>query len=224
MACPDGSAQHARPARPLLRGWTHAVASVACALAGCLVVWRARGVLATAATLVYATGITSMLTVSALYHRRRWGERGRAVMARLDHTTIFVGIATTYTPVALLALAGWPRAVVLALAWGGAAAGASLVWLPLPVPRAAGVALYGLVGWAALVALPQLFSGLGATAFGLVLGGGVAYTLGAAVYAWRRPDPWPRVFGFHEVFHAFTLVGVGTHLAAIGLIIVPAAA
>jgi hemolysin III len=91
------------------------------------------------------------------------------------------------------------------------------------VSRAWSAALYAMVGWAAVFVLPQLLSSLGATGFGLVLGGGVAYTVGAVVYALRKPDPWPRVFGFHEVFHAFTLVGVGTHLAAIGLIIVPQA-
>jgi hemolysin III len=209
--------------KPLLRGWSHLLALAACAVLGCVVVWRANGASAKVATGVYAVGITTMLGVSAMYHRVRWGERARSVIERLDHTAIFLGIAATYTPVAALALDGWARPTVLAIVWTGAAAGSSLVWLPVRVSRAWSAALYAMVGWAAVFVLPQLLSSLGATAFGLVLGGGVAYTVGAVVYALRKPDPWPRVFGFHEVFHAFTLVGVGTHLAAIGLIIVPQA-
>jgi hemolysin III len=209
--------------KPLLRGWSHLVALAACSVLVVLVVVRAEGASATAATAIYAAGITSMLAVSALYHRVRWGDRARSVMSRIDHSTIFLGIAATYTPVAALVLDGWARPAVLATVWAGAAIGTSLVWLPVRTSRALSALIYAVVGWAALLALPQLVDGLGTTGFGLVLGGGVAYTVGAVVYALRRPDPWPRVFGFHEVFHAFTLVGVGTHLAAIGLIVVPSA-
>jgi hemolysin III len=212
-----------KPAKPLLRGWSHLLAFAACSVLACLVVVRARGASATVSTIVYAAGITSMLGVSTLYHRVPWRARAHWVMARLDHTTIFLGIAATYTPMAVLVLDGWARVTVLATVWAGAAIGSSLVWLPVHVSRAYEAIIYAVVGWAALLALPQFVSGLGGVGFGLVLGGGVAYTLGAVVYALRRPDPWPRVFGFHEVFHAFTLVGVGTHLAAIGLIVVPSA-
>jgi hemolysin III len=207
--------------KPLLRGWSHLVALAACSVLVVLVVLRAEGTSATVATAIYALGITSMLGVSALYHRVRWGARGLSVMSRIDHSTIFLGIAATYTPVAVLVLDGWARVAVLATVWAGAAIGTSLVWMPVHTSRAWSALIYAIVGWAALLALPQLFDGLGGTGFGLILGGGVAYTIGAVVYARRRPDPWPRVFGFHEVFHAFTLVGVGTHLAAIGLIVVP---
>jgi hemolysin III len=209
--------------KPMLRGWSHLVAFAACSVLACLVVLRADGASATVATLVYAAGISTMLGVSTLYHRVRWGERAHSVMARLDHTTIFAGIAGTYTPVAVLVLDGWARVTVLAVVWGGAAIGGLLVWLPITVSRLYEALIYAAVGWAAIFALPQLVSGLGAVGFGLILAGGLAYTLGAVVYALRRPDPWPRVFGFHEVFHAFTIVGVGTHLAAIGLIVVPSA-
>ena len=210
-------------AKPLLRGWSHLVAFTACSVLACLVVVRASGASATAATLIYAAGICTMLGVSTLYHRVRWGERARSVMARLDHTTIFLGIAATYTPVGVLVLDGWARVTVLAIVWGGAALGSMLVWLPIKMSRLYSAATYAAVGWAAMIALPQLVSGLGGVGFALILGGGLAYTFGAVVYALKRPDPWPRVFGFHEVFHAFTIVGVGTHLAAIGLIVVPRA-
>jgi hemolysin III len=199
------------------------MAFVACTVLACVVVATANGASARVSTVIYAAGICTMLGVSTLYHRVPWGHRARSVMSRLDHTTIFVGIAATYTPVGVLALDSWYRLAVLSLVWVGAVVGALLVWLRPQASRILSAAVYAVVGWAALVAIPQLFHGLGAVGFGLILGGGVAYTLGAVVYALRWPDPWPRVFGFHEVFHACTLVGVGTHLAAIGLVVVPGA-
>jgi hemolysin III len=211
------------PTKPVLRGWSHVVAFAACSVLVVFVVLSADGGTARLAVSVYATGILAMLGVSSLYHRCRWGERAHAIVSRLDHSAIYLAIAGTYTPVAVLTLDGWTRVAILVIAWSGAVVGSSLIWIPLRVPRVWFVALYTVVGWAALVALPQLFAGLGATGFGLVIGGGVAYTVGAVVYGLRRPDPWPRVFGFHEVFHVCTLVGVGTHLAAIGLVVVPRA-
>jgi hemolysin III len=211
------------PTKPVLRGWSHVVAFAACSVLVVIVVLSADGVTARLALTAYGTGILAMLGVSSLYHRGRWGERAHAIMSRLDHSAIYLAIAGTYTPVAILTLDGWTRVAILVIAWSGAIVGSSLIWAPLRVPRALFTALYVVVGWAALVALPQLFSGLGGTGFGLVIGGGVAYTVGAVVYGLRRPDPWPRVFGFHEVFHACTLVGVGTHMAAIGLVVVPRA-
>jgi hemolysin III len=134
---------------------------------------------------------------------------------------IFLAIAGAYTPVAAIGLDGWQRPAVLATVWVGAAVGMLLEWLPFTTPRALFTAIYVVVGWSAALALPQLLDGLGGLGFGLVLGGGVAYTLGAVVYATKRPDPWPRVFGFHEVFHACTVVGAGCHLAAIAFVVVP---
>lgn len=210
--------------KPLLRGWLHAVAFVSCAVLVGVLIGVAEGASTRALLVVYAAGISAMLGVSATYHRLRWGERGHSVMARLDRSAIFLAIAATYTPVAAIALDGVHRVLVLSIVWGGAVVGTALIWSLASVPRAVTVGLYAAIGWAALAALPQLFSGLGALGFGLLLGGGVAYTLGAVVYALQRPDPWPRVFGFHEVFHACTLVGVGTHLAAIGFAVLPRAA
>ena len=120
-----------------------------------------------------------------------------------------------------VALTGWQKVVVLSAAWGGAIVGMTLEWVPLKVPRPLFTAVYVIVGWSASLAFPQLYHHLGGAGFGLVLGGGLLYTLGALVYALKRPDPWPTVFGFHELFHLFTIAGAGCHLAAIVFYVVP---
>lgn len=209
--------------RPLLRGWSHVVAFVAAAALCGVLVGLAPGALARGTTIVYLVGLCAMFGVSSLYHRVRWSPVAQAVVGRVDHSTIFAAIAGTYTPVAVLALHGWARAAVLALVWGGTVVGVTLQWTPLLLPRWLFTAIYAAVGWAALIAMPQLADALGGLGLGLLLGGGVAYTVGAVVYALRRPDPWPRVFGFHEVFHLCTVIGAGLHLAAIGFVVLPAA-
>lgn len=213
----------ALPARPLLRGWSHVVASVAAAALCGVLVGLAPGAGARAALIVYLAGLTAMFGVSALYHRVPWSPAARDRMGRVDHSTIFAAIAGTYTPVAVLALDGWPRATVLAIVWGGTIAGVTLQWTPLVLPRWLFTAIYAVVGWAALAALPQLHRALGPTGFWLLVAGGLAYTAGALVYASKRPDPWPRVFGFHEVFHLCTVLGAGLHLAVIGFVVLPRA-
>lgn len=170
---------------------------------------------------VYVAGTLTMFGVSSLYHCLRWRDRGRAIMRRLDHSAIFLAIAGAYTPIMAVALDGWQKVVVLCAAWGGAVVGMTLEWLPVEVPRWLFTAIYVIVGWSAAVAFPQLHRSLGGAGFALVLGGGLLYTLGAVVYAIKWPDPWPKVFGFHEVFHLFTLAGAGCHLAAIAFYVVP---
>jgi len=208
--------------KPMLRGWSHVLAFITVATLGSVVI---RGSEASSSErlwlVVYVAGTLAMFGVSALYHRIRWQPRAMGVMSRLDHSTIFLAIAGAYTPTVIVALDGWHQTAVLATVWGGTLVGISLEWLPVRVPRALFTSVYVVVGWSAVLALPQLFSGLGPTGFGLLLGGGLLYTLGAVVYATKRPNPWPRVFGFHEVFHAFTLGGAGLHLAAISFIVVP---
>jgi len=174
-----------------------------------------------AALIIYVAGLCTMLGVSALYHRLRWTPRGLEIMRKLDHSTIFLAIAGTYTPIAALELGDWHRPAMLGIVWGGTALGIALQWLPVHAPRWAFTAVYAVVGWSALIAFPQLYDGLGPGGFLLLLGGGLAYTLGAVVYALKRPDPWPRVFGYHEVFHALTIVGAALHMATIGLVVLP---
>jgi len=142
-------------------------------------------------------------------------------MRRLDHSAIFLAIAGAYTPVMAIALDGWQRVAVLTAVWGGSLVGVTLEWLPVRVPRRVFTAVYVIVGWSAVIAFPQLYDALGVGGFVLVLGGGLLYTLGAVVYALKWPDPWPRTFGYHEIFHLFTVGGAACHLAAIAFYVVP---
>ena len=212
----------AAPLKPILRGWSHVVALVCVAVLGAALIVKAgdsdRG---SGLMWVYVLGTASMFGVSAAYHRLRWKPRARAIMSKFDHSTIFLAIAGAYTPVAVLGLDGVHQVVVLCISWIGAVIGISLQWLPFHLPRWMFAAVYVLVGWSALFAFPQLYRGLGVGGFLLILFGGLAYTIGAVVYAMKRPNPWPRVFGFHEVFHAFTIVGASLHFAAISFWVLP---
>ena len=159
---------------------------------------------------------------SALYHRPTWRPRARSWFARLDHAGIYLLIAGTYTPFCLLVLSrGW-AVPVLTIIWTGATAAIllKLFWPALPKRASAGIGLA--LGWVAVVAFTQLLA-LPLTGLLLLLGGGLAYTLGAVIYAWRRPDPFPRVLGYHEVFHGLTIVAAGCQYAAIAFYVLPRA-
>lgn len=208
-------------AKPLLRGWTHAVSFPVMLLAGVgmLLVVQARFpdrlLLA-----VYVVGTATMFCVSAMYHRGRWTPPVKLRMQKLDRTAIFLAIAGGYTPIAALCLDGWMLAAVLIGVWSGALVGMAIQWMPR-VPRAWRGASYIIVSWVAVFTLPDLWRGLGPTGFVLVLAGGVCYTVGAVALATRWPDPWPRVFGFHEVFHAFTVVAAALQFVAIAAFVAP---
>ena len=169
---------------------------------------------------IYVVGTTTMFGVSALYHRVRWRPRAKRLMQRIDHSAIFLAIAGGYTPVGLLCLDGWTQWAVIGGVWTGAVLGIALHWLPR-TPRFWRGASYIIVSWAAIVTVPALWRGLGGLGFGLILAGGVCYTLGAIALATKRPDPWPRVFGFHEIFHAFTVIAAGLQFAAIAGVVAP---
>lgn len=210
------------PPKPLLRGWSHVVAFFSFTVLGVIMVATAEATGRQRATLlIYLIGTLLMLGVSALYHRLPWRPAALARMRKLDHSTIFLAIAGAYTPIMITALGGWRQPAVLVIAWVGAVVGITLQWVPLHVPRALFTAVYVIVGWSASIAFPQLLDSLGGAGFGLLLGGGGLYTVGAVVYAAKWPNPWPRVFGFHEVFHMFTIGGAGCHLAAIAFVVVP---
>jgi hemolysin III len=206
--------------KPLLRGVLHEVAFFVALVAGVLLVIYADGTRASAAAAIFATSVVTMLGASALYHRVTWSVRARPWMRRLDHAGIYLLIAGTYTPVALLTLRGTMRHVVLGVVWGGAVAAILMkfIWVGAPkwLSAVTGVAL----GWAGVAAMPQVAKYAGATAVTLLAIGGLAYTAGAIVYARRRPDPLPRVFGYHEVFHALTLVAVSCQYVAIAFFVV----
>jgi hemolysin III len=204
--------------RPRLRGWLHVWAgtvSVATGIALISVAGATRGTRAGLATAVYALTVLALFSTSASYHRVPWSARGLAVMRRLDHSMIFVLIAGTYTPFALLALPWRTGRVVLAVVWLGAAAGVALKVIWPHAPRRLGVPLYLALGWVAAFVFPPLLHGVGVAGMVLLAVGGVAYSLGAVVYALRWPDPVPRVFGFHEVFHLCTVLAAVCHYIAV---------
>jgi hemolysin III len=174
------------------------------------------------AAAVFAGSVAACFGASALYHRVTWTPRVRLWMRQIDHAGVYLLIAGTYTPVSLLVLEGTWRPVVLTIVWAGAAAAIllKLVWVAAPksLTAAMGIAL----GWVAVVALPQLVTRLNPAAVILLVVGGLAYTAGAVIYALRRPDPVPAVFGYHELFHALTIVGVACQYVAIAFFIVRA--
>jgi hemolysin III len=174
------------------------------------------------AAAVFAGSVAACFGASALYHRVTWTPRVRLWMRRIDHAGVYLLIAGTYTPVSLLVLEGTWRPVVLTIVWAGAAAAIllKLVWVAAPksLTAAMGIAL----GWVAVVALPQLVTRLNPAAVILLVVGGLAYTAGAVIYALRRPDPVPAVFGYHELFHALTIFGVACQYVAIAFFIVRA--
>lgn len=225
---PRGAAAEARatgapPAprgRPLLRGKLHEVGFWMSLVAGPLLVGLAPSGAGRVATGVYALTLSGLLGVSALYHRVTWQPAQRAVMRRLDHAMIFLLIAGTYTPIALVLPAGRGVAL-LVVVWVGALAGVGfqLVWPT--APRALQAAVYILLGWTAVAVLPDLARALGGAGLALIVAGGVLYSLGAVVYARRRPDPAPTVFGYHEVFHALVLAAALCHLAAVAGMVLP---
>jgi hemolysin III len=210
--------------KPRLRGVLHQWAFFASLVLGTLLVVLAPGGRGTLAAAVYAVSVAALFGVSALYHRIDWASAAsRRRMRRLDHTMIFVLIAGSYTPFALLALDGTIATVILVTVWAGAIAGAlmKLVWIDAPKWLVAGS--YVLMGWVAVAAFPGLIDELGVAPTALVAAGGVLYTLGALVYALRRPDPAPAVFGYHEVFHALVIAAAAIQYAVIAFFVLPGA-
>jgi hemolysin III len=196
--------------RPLLRGWMHVGAFGAWLIGGPFLIAAGPDAGSKAALTVYVLAMLAMFGISASFHRIRWSAPAWRRMRRADHSAIFVGIAGTSTGLAGLALTGWPQVLVLSMVWGGALAGIVLRQVWLDAPQWAVAVPYIVVGWCSLIVAPQLVRSLGWVGFALMLAAGLAYTGGALVYARKRPDPWPGVFGFHEVFHACTVVGAGT--------------
>jgi len=217
----------ASAAAPRLRGMLHAGAFPAAAAAGVVLIALAPTQPARLAAAVYGVTCIALFGVSAAYHRSPPGSRRRGLLARLDHVSILLVIAGTYTPLAVLALHGATRLSVLAIIWAATAAGvlARLIWRPAwrPAPRWLITSLFIALGWAAVFVLPQLLRGAGALVLVLVLAGGILYSIGAVVYARKRPDPSPQWFGFHEVFHALTILAYLTQYAAVSLVVYRAA-
>jgi hemolysin III len=220
---PEGADGDGPAVKPRLRGVLHEVAFFVSLVSGTALVWAAPTEGSKLAMAVYAVSISLLFGVSALFHRHTWGPVGRRRMRRADHSTIFVAIAGSYTAVAGIALTGWARTTVLCIVWAGAAIGIALRQAWLDAPKWVVALPYVVVGWVAVAVLPQLYRALGGTGFALLLAGGLAYSAGALVYARKRPDPVPGVFGYHEVFHACTIVGAVLHFAVIAWFVLPLA-
>jgi hemolysin III len=209
----------ANVAKPLLRGWMHLVCFFLAIPAGVIVVTLAGSPRARVGAAVYALGLVALFGVSAAYHRGPWSPVWRRRWQRLDHLTIFVMIAGSYTPVCLLVLKGWVGAATLVIAWAGAALGGALAWSEGKRGQVLRNALYIALGWVAVAATPQLIRHLSLTELVLIAVGGVLFTVGAVFLLTRWPDPFPRVFGYHEVWHTLVVAAVICHLIAIGSVI-----
>ncbi|HEY5478254.1 MAG TPA: hemolysin III family protein [Gaiellaceae bacterium] len=207
--------------KPRLRGVFHQwafVAAIPLGVALVLVTETTRGRVAAG---VFAASVVLMFGASALYHRPNWSPARRAWLRRLDHAGIYCLIAGTYTPVGLLALHGAWETVVLAIVWSGCAAAIfiRLFWIGAPkwLSAAVGIAL----GWVGVVAMPEIYFKLGLAALLLIVAGGILYSVGAVIYATRRPDPFPATFGYHEIFHLMIVVAVALQYAAIAFYVLP---
>lgn len=202
--------------KPLLRGWSHAVAFVASIAALVALVVITRDDPAKLASMaVYGAGLVLLFGVSATYHIFDWPPRVKDWLRRADHATIFLFIAATYTPLAVNVLDGWWRAGVLAAIWTFAAAGVAGAAPFLRIPRKALAGLYLAMGWLAVVALVPITAALGWVAAALIALGGIQYSLGAAAYAFKKPRLWPRVFGYHELFHLAVITASITFYAIV---------
>jgi hemolysin III len=205
--------------KPSWRGWIHAGTFPLAVALGIVLVCLADGWFAKLMSGVFFASSLLLFGGSALYHRFNWSPRVKLALKRLDHANIFVLIAGTYTPVATLALPMPQSVILVSLVWGGALLGIAFRLFWINAPRWLYVPLYLLLGWAALMYVGDLFASA-ATSMILVFVGGAFYTIGAVVYGLKRPNPWPAHFGFHEIFHACTLLAFLCHWTAVFLVAV----
>ncbi len=203
--------------KPRLRGWLHMGAFPLVVAAGIVLVALSPTPLAKVSTAVFAVSAALLFGVSAVYHRGSWSPRVHQLLRRLDHANIFLIIAGTYTPFTLLLLDDGDARVLLTLVWGGAVGGLAFRVCWVGASRWVYVPVYVALGWSAAFWLPDLLRGGGPVVLSLVIVGGLLYSLGGLVYALRRPDPSPRWFGFHEVFHALTLAAFAVHYVGVSI-------
>jgi hemolysin III len=207
--------------KPRLRGVLHEWAFYLAIPLGVLVGFIGDTAIAKVAAAVFAGGVVCMFGASALYHRVTWSPPWRLWFRRLDHAGIYAMIAGSYTPFGLLVLSGDWRIVVLAIVWAGAGAAILTRMLWARPPRWLPVLIGGALGWVGIVVFPQLITKTGILASMLVLAGGLCYTLGGIVYARRRPDPFPTVFGYHELFHALVIAAVALQYTVVAVFVLP---
>ncbi len=207
--------------KPLLRGVLHQYGFFLSLLTGFFLVHSTQSARGTLAALVYSLSLSALLGVSALYHRVQWRPRQPLWMRRLDHSMIFVLIAGSYTPFCLSGSVGPHSSQFLLVVWSVAAAGVCLKLVWPKGPRWVTSGTYVAMGWLGVVTFPALVSAVGWTGTGLLVLGGLFYTVGAVIYALKRPNPFPGVFGSHELFHALVLAGAASHYLAIAIYVLP---
>lgn len=205
--------------KPLLRGWLHLICFFLAVPAAVVVVALATSPRGRVAALVYAVGLVALFGVSGSYHRGRWSAAKRRLMQKLDHGTIFVMIAGSYTPLCLLVLEGWVAWAMLALSWAMAGLGFVLAFTDSRTGRVMRGTLYIVMGWASVIAAPQLLRHLTFAELTLIAVGGVLFTVGAIFLATHWPDPFPSVFGYHEVWHVLVVAAVICHFVAIASVV-----
>ncbi|MGW3635281.1 PAQR family membrane homeostasis protein TrhA [Streptomyces sp. NPDC005122] len=213
----DRAAELVEPVKPRLRGWLHAAMVPASLIAGVVLICLTRTPQAAVACAVYSVTAWMLFATSAVYHRGTWGPLGEALLRRLDHANIFLIIAGTCTPLAVLLLRPDQRSVLLWIVWAGALAGIAFRVFWVGAPRWLYTPCYLALGWAPVRYLSDFLDAGGVAVLALIVAGGLLYSAGAVVYALKRPDPSPRWFGFHEVFHALTIAAFAAHYVAISL-------
>lgn len=206
-------------AKPKLRGWLHAVMFPIAVAAGSVLVALAETTQARVATAVFSTTAALLFGTSALFHRGSWSPPIQRLLRRLDHSNIFLIIAGTYTPFAVLALPPGEGTTLLWIVWLGALAGVVFRVFWISAPRWLYTPVYVALGWVAVFYLPDFLDGAGTAVVVLIVVGGALYSLGALVYGLKRPNPSPRWFGFHEVFHALTVAAFVVHYVAVSLVV-----
>ncbi len=222
VAAREATAEAIAAVKPRLRGVSHEWAFFISLVLGAALILFAKTPKATLAVGIYAVSLSALLGTSALYHRVNWKRPNvRQWMRRLDHSMIFFLIAGTYTPFALLVMHGTLATAILIAVWAGAIVGAIVEMVWIGHPKWVSAAVYLTIGWVAVAAFPDLWTGLGPTGALLLVSGGLLYTAGAVVYAVQRPNPNPAIFGYHEVFHAFVLAAAVLHFSVIAFWALP---
>ncbi len=217
----DSEVAPSRIQKPRLRGWLHAVMFPISVIAGIVLVMQAETPEAQISAAIFATTAALLFGTSALFHRGSWSPRVKGLLRRMDHSNIYLIIAGTYTPFAVLSLPPGKGQTLLLIVWVGALAGVIFRVFWIGAPRWLYTSVYVGIGWVAIFFLPDLVAGAGVTAVVLIAVGGVLYSAGAVVYGLKRPDPWPRWFGFHEVFHSLTIAAFTVHYVAVSIVVYP---
>ena len=203
--------------KPLMRGWLHLVGAIVLLACSPILLMRAHTWPQVGWVLCYIVGVASMMVTSALFHRVNWSPSKRRAWKRADHSTIFLAITGSYLAIAGLTMHGTVRLVLIIIISSGAAVGIAIRQLALDTPKWVNTLPYLVVGWAAVTVMPQIYRGGGPLVFALIVAGGLAYSVGAAFYGSKHPRLSPRVFGYHELFHACTLLGAGLHFWALAV-------